>query len=113
MFFSRPNPLPRRGSSSARPRRHSASRPPRCRPLLEELEDRWVPSSFLVPTAADSGPGSLRQAILDSNAAGAAAGPNAINFNLPQDASGYETISPASPLPAVTAAVMVDGTTQP
>jgi len=35
---------------------------------LEALEDRNVPSTLMVENLADSGPGSLRQAILDANA---------------------------------------------
>ena len=35
---------------------------------VERLEDRTVPSTFTVLNLADSGPGSLRQAILDANA---------------------------------------------
>ena len=35
---------------------------------VERLEDRTVPSTFTVGNLADSGPGSLRQAILDANA---------------------------------------------
>jgi len=35
---------------------------------LEFLDDRTVPSTFTVDNLADSGPGSLRQAILDANA---------------------------------------------
>jgi hypothetical protein len=35
---------------------------------FERLEDRTVPSTFTVQTLADSGAGSLRQAILDANA---------------------------------------------
>src|SRR5262249_843562 len=35
---------------------------------VERLEDRTVPSTFMVHNLADSGPGSLRQAILDANA---------------------------------------------
>src|SRR5262249_47456778 len=35
---------------------------------VEQLEDRWMPSTFLVENFADSGPNSLRQAILDANA---------------------------------------------
>src|SRR5262249_34860316 len=35
---------------------------------VELLEDRWMPSIFLVENLADSGLGSLRQAILDANA---------------------------------------------
>src|SRR5262249_7920792 len=34
---------------------------------VERLEDRTVPSTFTVHNLADSGPGSLRQAILDAN----------------------------------------------
>ena len=39
----------------------------RLRPRLELMEDRTLLSTFLVSNTADSGPGSLRQAILDSN----------------------------------------------
>src|SRR5262245_23573787 len=35
---------------------------------VERLEDRTVPSTFTVGNLADSGPGSLRQAVLDANA---------------------------------------------
>ncbi len=51
---------------------------------LEALEDRTVPSTFTVTTTADSGPGSLRQAILDANAAntGTATNPDLIQFKL-------------------------------
>jgi uncharacterized protein (TIGR03118 family) len=38
------------------------------RPSLEILEDRTVPSTFTVRNLADSGAGSLRQAVLDANA---------------------------------------------
>src|SRR5262249_9746130 len=41
---------------------------PATRPYLEALEDRTVPSTFTVENLADSGAGSLRQAILDANA---------------------------------------------
>lgn len=37
------------------------------RPHLEALEDRTVPTTFLVSNTLDSGPGSLRQAILSAN----------------------------------------------
>src|SRR4051794_24433647 len=46
-------------------------------PSLEGLEDRTVPSTFAVVNNFDSGPGSLRQAILDSNSN---AGPDTIVF---------------------------------
>ena len=60
-------------------------------------------------TTADSGPGSLRQAILDSNAATGST--NTIDFDIP--GQGVQTIAPASPLPAITSPVLIDGTSQP
>ena len=51
------------------------------RPRLEMMEDRTLLSTFLVSTTADSGAGSLRQAILDSNAA--TTGTNTIDFAIP------------------------------
>ncbi len=58
----------------------------------------------------DSGPGSLRQAILDANAT---PGADTIAFNIP--GTGVHTISPLSSLPALTddAGVTIDGYTQP
>jgi parallel beta-helix repeat protein len=73
------------------------------------VEDRTLLSTFLVNTAADSGPGSLRQAILDSNAATGAS--NTIDFAIP--GQGVQTIAPLSPLPAITQAVLIDGFSQP
>src|SRR5262245_52740058 len=60
-------------SDSPRTRRDRGRRLKRHRrldftPRLEALEDRTVPSTFLVENLADSGPGSLRQAVLDANA---------------------------------------------
>jgi hypothetical protein len=65
-------------------------------------------ASFVVTNIDDGGPGSLRQAILDANAN---PGPDAITFEIP--GSGAQTISPASPLPAITEQVSLDATTQP
>ena len=62
---------------------------------LELLEDRALPSTFTVINFADSGAGSLRQAILDANAASA---PGSINFAIP--GAGTHTILLASVLPA-------------
>jgi hypothetical protein len=67
-----------------------------------------ITGGFLVTTAADSGPGSLRQAILDSNAT--AGGNGTIAFAIPGD--GLHTIALQSPLPAATTSVLIDGTTQ-
>src|SRR5262249_6792782 len=47
------------------------------RPRLDALEDRTLPSNFTVLNLDDSGPGSLRQAVLDSNAH---PGANTIDF---------------------------------
>jgi parallel beta-helix repeat protein len=63
---------------------------------------------FVVKNVADLGPGSLRQAILDSDAAG---GSNTIAFALPGD--GIHTIALASPLPQATTPILIDGSTQP
>jgi hypothetical protein len=52
------------GSGSTRLRK----RPMAIRLSLESLEDRTVPSTFMVNNLTDSGAGSLRQAVLDANA---------------------------------------------
>jgi hypothetical protein len=63
----------------------------------------------VVDTTADSGPGSLRQAIMDANTVTALA--STIDFAIP--GAGVQTIEPISPLPPITASVLIDGTTQP
>src|SRR5262249_23631668 len=55
----------RRGLFEAGPSRRPK---PTCRPGLEVLEDRTVPTTFTVTNLANDGLGSLRQAIDDSNA---------------------------------------------
>jgi hypothetical protein len=65
-------------------------------------------STFTVTNTNDSGPGSLRQAILDSDSA---QGPNAISFDIP--GSGVRTINVLTVLPALTQPVTIDGTTEP
>src|SRR5262249_2174397 len=77
------------------------------RPIVERLEDRTLLTMFPVTTTADSGMGSLRQAILNANAN---MGADSIVFHIP--ASGVQTIAPLSALPMVTDAVTIDGTTQ-
>jgi len=64
-------------------------------------------ATFTVTSVNDSGAGSLRQAILDANAA---AGADAIGFNI--TGSGVHTLTPASALPAITGPVTIDGYTQ-
>ena len=65
-------------------------------------------TGIAVTTVADSGPGSLRQAILDANAT---AEPDAICFAIP--GGGVHTIALASALPAIMQPVVIDGYTQP
>ena len=79
------------------------------RPTLDVMENRTLLSTFVVDSTADSGPGSLRQAILDSDAA--TGGTNTIDFAIP--GQGVQTIALASPLPAISTAVLVDGFSQP
>jgi hypothetical protein len=81
----------------------------RLRPRLEVMEDRTLLSTFTVTNTADSGPGSLRQAILDSNAATGAT--NTVDFAIA--GPGVQVIAPGSPLPAITQAVLIDGSSQP
>jgi hypothetical protein len=63
-----------------------------------------------VTNTGDSGPGSLRQALLDSNAM---PGADTVVFDIP--GGGVQTITPLSPLPILVdpAGVTVDGYTQP
>src|SRR6516165_2495838 len=94
---------------SRRPRstRRPQARPRRRRPSWELLEGRLLLAVFQVTSAADSGRGTLRQAILDSNGT---PGPNAIGFAI---GSGAATIALQSALPTITQPVTIDGTTQP
>jgi hypothetical protein len=67
---------------------------------------------FTVTNTNDIGLGSLRQAILDSNAnPGPPGTTNLIEFNIP--GSGVHTIMPATQLPDIVEPVMIDGYTQP
>ncbi len=79
----------------------------KCQLRFESLEGRLLLSTYLVTNTNDSGAGSLRQAILDSNGN---PGMNTIDFSI---GSGVQTISPASALPTITVPVVLDGTSQP
>src|SRR5262252_1102809 len=65
-------------------------------------------ATFTVTNTDDSGAGSLRQAILDSDAN---PGSNTIAFNIP--GSGVHTITPSLPLPFLYGPLLIDGYTQP
>jgi Viral BACON domain len=65
-------------------------------------------STFVVTNTADSGAGSLRQAILDANAH---PGADSIIFNIP--GSGPQTVMPSTALPTISDSVTIDGSTQP
>lgn len=91
------------------------------RPRLETLEDRTVPSTFVVTTTADNGDngaplgGSLRAAILAANGDPG----STIDFDLPTSDANYHsdtgsfTISPVAQLPTITSTVTIDGYSQP
>ena len=66
-------------------------------------------ATLTVTTTADSGAGSLRQAILDSNSSAGVL--DTIAFAIP--GAGVQTISPATGLPPISDPVVIDGTTQP
>src|SRR5260370_29095107 len=61
-------------------RRRASRRIIGCSPRLEALEDRCVPTAFVVSNTLDAGAGSLRQSILDANANPV---PTVIGFNIP------------------------------
>jgi len=76
---------------------------------FEWLEDRTLLATLVVSSTNDSGPGSLRQAILGSDSATGQT--NTIDFNIP--GSGVQSIAPLSALPSITQAVLIDGWSQP
>src|SRR5437588_5262885 len=94
---------------NSRIRRRSTPRPVVAHAVpVEALEHRVLLTTYMVTTTADSGDGSLRSAIAAADAANAAA---TIAFDIP--GAGVQTILPLSALPAVTAPLAIDGTTQP
>ncbi|WP_435016762.1 beta strand repeat-containing protein [Tundrisphaera sp. TA3] len=94
----------RRGSAGLFARRHSRPGPRRL--SLEQCEDRLLMAVFTVSNTNDSGPFSLRQAILDANAS-TGSQIDRIVFDL----TSSQTITPASQLPNIDRAnLIVDGT---
>ena len=67
------------------------------------------PADYLVTNTNDSGPGSLRQAILDANSHS----PYADRIGFAISGTAPYTIALASPLPGITEPVTIDATTQP
>lgn len=117
-----------RFASGSRSTRRSARRGQRLR--LEPLEERTLLSAYLVTTTADSGLGSLRDAINQINADTSHtlyASPSnpavdEIDFQITATSdtgggynatTGVATIAPLSNLPATTNAVLINGYTQP
>jgi hypothetical protein len=97
--------LAKRQRSTTSGRSRAPSRPrPTSRPRLEALEDRWLPSqvSLTVSSLADSGPGTLRAAILSADA-GKANDKFTISFTV------TGTIDLQSPLPDLNNSITIQG----
>jgi hypothetical protein len=78
------------------------------RPRLEALEDRCLPSVFVVVNTKDSGAGSFRDAINRVNN-DPGLGTDTIQFKIK---FGTQTVALLSALPTITHSVVIDGTTQ-
>jgi gliding motility-associated-like protein len=74
--------------------------------------DNLFAATFVVTSNADSGVGTLRQALLNAAANGTAT-MDTITFNLPGLTQADLTITVQTQLPDVTGNVIIDGTTQP
>ena len=85
--------------------RPAAPRPRSFKPGVTGLEDRVTPTTYTVLNTFDSGGGSLRQAVLDSNTAG---GTNQIVFD-PSFLSAPHTINLTTGQMAITASVTITG----
>ncbi|RCW63875.1 DUF4347 domain-containing protein, partial [Pseudorhodoferax soli] len=75
--------------------------------LQTQAQWQGLLATYTVTSTADSGAGTLRQAITDANAN---AGADSIVFAIP--GAGLQTISPTTALPTITGAVAINGYTQ-
>ena len=75
-------------------------------PVVESMEERVLFNTYVVTTTANSGTGSLRDAISKANSH---SGSDTIQFKI---GSGLKTIAPSSSLPQLTGPTTIDGTTQ-
>ena len=96
-----------RNPFTTRSKRVRTEPPARWRPVLELLEGRLLPSTFPVTSMADSGPNTLRQAILNANT-----NPGADIITFAISGPGVHEIQPLSALPPITGSVRIDATTQ-
>ena len=97
--------------SGAMKSQHVAARrkkPRSFQPDFHDLELRLMPATFLVNTTADAAAGSLRQAIINSNAT---PGSNMIEFSIGSVGS-QQTIAPLSAMPDITNPLLLDGWSQ-
>src|SRR5205823_5883407 len=76
--------------------------------LVLALSSGALADTFTVTNTNDTGTGSLRQAVTDANNH---SGLDTIAFDIP--GTGVHTITPATALPNITDAVIIDGYTQP
>jgi titin len=76
-------------------------------PRVQMLESRLVPTQ-IVTNINNSGPGSLRQAIIEVNKL---PGGDTVDFNIP--GPGVHTIMPSIDLPPISSPVVIDATSQP
>jgi len=80
--------------------------------LLFFFSLRAFSAIFVVTSNADSGPGTLRDALTQAAANGSAT-TDYINFNLPDLSEAGRTITISSQLPLISSNLVIDGTTQP
>src|SRR5580700_7355515 len=79
--------------------------------LLLTIALHALGTTYTVTSNADSGPGTLRDAI--TQAAANSAVPNLIVFNIADQSRAGRTITIASALPNIPSNLTIDGTTQP